>query len=316
MNPSTGAGVELVDTHRRTFRSWLRALSPRLLFLGTQRSSSRIATGLLLLTAIFLLVLLFILTATPVTLVVDGHSQSLGTHQTTVDGLLREANIVLGPEDLVNPSLHTRLTPGRTVMIQHARHVAISVDGQLLEIDTQQQQLNQILIQAGVTVKPTDEVLIDGHPQDIGTYLPDTDPDGINRDQPDYPRAATPPPVHITVRRAVPVALMDGSVPVTFYTTDTTIGEALLAEGIQVFLGDRVSPSLGSRVVPGIRVYIERSTPVTIYADGVALSTRTQRATVGELLAQEGIPITGKDYSLPPPDTPISQDLDLQVIRV
>jgi len=81
-------------------------------------------------------------------------------------------------------------------------------------------------------------------------------------------------------------------------------------------LGDRVTPSLGSRVLPGMRIYIQRSTPVAIRADGHTLRTRTQHSTVGDVLAQEGIVLMGKDYSLPASDTPLSQDMAIRVVRV
>jgi len=65
-----------------------------------------------------------------------------------------------------------------------------------------------------------------------------------------------------------------------------------------------------------MRVYIERSLPVSIGADGQTLRTRTQRSTVGEALAQEGVALVGQDYSLPAPDTPLSTDMAIRVVRV
>jgi uncharacterized protein YabE (DUF348 family) len=114
----------------------------------------------------------------------------------------------------------------------------------------------------------------------------------------------------------VPLVLVDGGVPVTLYTTQPTVGEALLAQGILLYLGDRVTPSLGSRLLPGMRVYIQRSTPVTIRSDGRILRTRTQQRSVGGLLAQEGLALMARDYSLPPPDTPLVEDMNIQVVRV
>jgi 3D (Asp-Asp-Asp) domain-containing protein len=90
----------------------------------------------------------------------------------------------------------------------------------------------------------------------------------------------------------------------------------LLAQGILLYLGDRVVPSLGSRVLPGMRIYIERSTPVVISADGHTLRTRTQRHTVGDVLAQEGVALVGQDYSLPSSDTPVAEDMAIRVVRV
>lgn len=89
-----------------------------------------------------------------------------------------------------------------------------------------------------------------------------------------------------------------------------------MTQGILLYLGDRVTPSLGSRVLPGMRVFIERSTPVAIRADGRTLYTRTQRPTVGDVLAQEGVALIGRDYSLPASNTPVAEDMTIQVVRV
>ena len=110
-----------------------------------------------------------------------------------------------------------------------------------------------------------------------------------------------PPALRLIVRRSVPVTLVDGALPTTFYTTRPTVGEALLAGGMLLYPGDQVSPALDSRVVPGLHVYIQRATPVTVQVDGRTLHTRTQRRTVGQVLAQEGIALMGRDYSMPPP---------------
>jgi uncharacterized protein YabE (DUF348 family) len=122
--------------------------------------------------------------------------------------------------------------------------------------------------------------------------------------------------VRIVLHRAVPVILTDEGVPVTFYTTQATVGEALLSQGILLYLGDRVSPSLGSRVLPAMRIYIERSTPVVIQTDGRTVRTRTQRPTVGGALAQEGVALMGRDYSQPPSDASIVEGMTIQVVRV
>ena len=82
------------------------------------------------------------------------------------------------------------------------------------------------------------------------------------------------------------------------------------------WLGDRVTPSLGSRVLAGMRIYIERSTPVVISVDGATVRTRTQRTTVGDVLAQEGLALMGKDYSLPGSNTPLAEDMRIRVVRV
>ncbi len=255
--------------------------------------------------------------AVPITLTVDGAPRYVRTHQTSVEGVLREADIRLHPEDLVTPPLNTPLGAGSTIRIQLARPVTIEADGRNVELRTQRQRVADVLAEAGIQVKPSDEVLVDGQMWNLDADLPQA---MLNQEVGRGPGLASalsvPAPVRIVLHRAVPVILTDGGMPVTFFTTQPTVGEALLAQDIFLYLGDRVTPSLGSRVLPGMRVYIERSLPVSIGADGQTLRTRTQRSTVGEALAQEGIALVGQDYSLPSSDTPLSADMAIRVVRV
>jgi uncharacterized protein YabE (DUF348 family) len=255
-------------------------------------------------------------TGVPVTLVVDGQPQNVRTHQDTVGELMREADIRLRSEDLIVPPLESGLVSGSVVQVRMARPVIVEADGRSVGIRTQRQRVAEILAEAGVYVKPRDEVLVDGQAWNLDADLPQSALDEVGRP----PGLASAPsrtdPVRLVLRRAVPVTLTDDGVPVTFYTTQATVGEALLSQGILLYLGDRVNPSLGNRVLPGMRIYIERSTPVVVTTDGRTLRTRTQSYSVGDVLAQEGIALMGKDYSLPEANTPVAPDMTIQVIRV
>lgn len=273
--------------------------------------------GLLLMLTLVALVVGYRTTGVPVTLVVDGQARTVRTHQDTVAGLLREADIRLHPEDLIVPALDSELAAEGIVQVRLARPITIEADGRTWGMRTQRLRVADILTEAGIRVMPRDEVLVDGQRWNLEADLPQAALDeGGHRG----PGLASAPgrlaPIRIVLRRAVPVILSDHAVPVTFYTTRATVGEALLAQGILLYLGDRVTPSLGSRVLPGMRVFIERSTPVEVRVDGRILRTRTQRQTAGEVLAQEDVALMGADYSLPPAHTPVAADMKIQVVRV
>jgi uncharacterized protein YabE (DUF348 family) len=281
------------------------------------RPSRRLIGGLLILAACGALIFGYRVTGVPVTLIVDGQPRQLHTHQDTVQGLLREVDIRLYPEDFVAPPLDSELVPGSIVRVRQARPVTVEADGRRKEIRTQRQRVADILADVGVYVKPHDQVLVDGQVWNLDADLPQAALDEGGRRGPGLASATSgPTPVRIVVRRAVPVILSDGGVAVTLYTTQPTVGEALLAQDILLYLGDRVMPSLGSRVLAGMRIYIERSTPVVISVDGATVRTRTQRTTVGDVLAQEGLALMGKDYSLPASNMPLAEDMRIRVVRV
>jgi uncharacterized protein YabE (DUF348 family) len=269
------------------------------------RLSRRLLGGLLALAAWGILALGYRITGVPVTLVVDGQPQYLRTHQETVQGLLREMNVPLQPEDTVAPAGDRELAAGSVVQVRLARPVSIEADGRGVSLLTQRRRVSDVLAEAAVRVNLRDEVLVDGQAWDLDAELPKPSLDGARAD-----------PLRIVLRRAVPVILTDHEVPVTFYTTKATVGEALLAQGILLYLGDRVTPSLGSRLLPGMRIFVERSTPITIQTQRRILRTRTRQQTVGDALAQEGILLMGMDYSRPAPDVPITDDMAIRVVRV
>jgi len=282
-----------------------------------RRPSPRLVGGLLVLAVFGALLLFYEVTGVPVTLVVDGQPRQLQTHQDTVQGLLREGDIRLHPEDIVAPPLDTELVSGSIVRVRLARPVIVEADGRRMEIRTQRQRVADILADARVYVKPHDEVLVDGQLWNLDADLPQS---ALAEESHRGPGLASATggssPVRVVVRRAVPIILNDDGVPVTLYTTQPTVGEALLIQGILLYLGDRVTPSLGSRVLAGMRIYIKRSTPVVISADGDTFRTRTQRNTVSDVLAQEGVALMGKDYSVPPSGMPLTEDMEIQVVRV
>jgi uncharacterized protein YabE (DUF348 family) len=120
----------------------------------------------------------------------------------------------------------------------------------------------------------------------------------------------------LTVRRAVPMYVHDGTLQGQIYTTAATVGEALLEQGIVLYLGDQVSPNLGRRVSAGLHVYVRRSMPVEILVDNRRIRTRTQASTVGELLTQVGIALVGKDRVEPPETESIEEDASIRITRV
>jgi uncharacterized protein YabE (DUF348 family) len=128
--------------------------------------------------------------------------------------------------------------------------------------------------------------------------------------------AARPAQTHIAVYRSIPVVLHDGPTRSTFYTARQTIGQALAEQGLALFPADRVMPDLETPLSPGMHIYLERSRPATILADGQIVQTRTHEQTVGGVLAQEGFILAGQDYTIPALDRPIPADDTIQVIRV
>lgn len=261
----------------------------------------------------------FVATQLPVTVQVDSYRDRVYTHQRTVRAVLEELNLTLAPEDRVTPPLNQVITSGLTIEVTRARVVLIAVDGSQRVVRTHARRVGDIWPEAGITPADMDERFLEGVPVTDETALPARVPESATAAS--Y-RAGRPwvgkeaETLTLSLRRAVPLTVLDDGLPLTFMTTAPTIGEALRREQFVLYLGDVVQPSLGSPVQAGGRVFIQRSLPVVFFADGDTLKTRTRQHTVGDALAEQGIVVAGLDEVEPALTTPLAPNLAIRVIRV
>lgn len=269
-------------------------------------------------------------TATPVTVQVDGRAATLRTHRDTVGDLLEELQIALLPEDRLSPPRDTPLTDGLTIEVARARPFALLGDtavaqvgpeiGQRQIVRTHATTLGEALAELGVVPGPYDELTLEGQPATADTPLPpvildeQSQPAGLPRLYPWH--GAQPRAVAATIQRAVPLVLQDEGPAIEIWTTATSVGEALSREGLIFYEGDRVRPELGTALVAGLHVFVERSKPVAIQSKDDVLYTRTRQGTVAELLTEQGLLITGGDRVEPALDTTLSDDLVVRIVRV
>jgi uncharacterized protein YabE (DUF348 family) len=266
----------------------------------------------------------YIFSGKSVTLIINGQAYPARTHQQRVGAALRTLELALQPEDIVQPPLDTHLAAGDTITLQLARPVTIAIDGRLIGLLTQRQRVSEILTDAELKLNYHDEVYLDGVPASLDSLMPSPQP-AQTTEAGHLLAAATlagtfaagrPQPLQISIQRAAPVTLNDEQAATTFYTARLTVGEALREQGITLFPEDRVTPPLDASLSPGMRIFIERATPVTIKGDGQILTIRTHQETVGAVLAGQGIPLMGQDYTRPPTGQPISTDETIEVVRV
>lgn len=259
--------------------------------MGLQRRISSLLVALLVLTG---LAAGYQATLTPVNMVVDGELHKIATHQPTVGLLLADLGMALRPEDTVSPALETPLESHMQVIIDHARPVVLSVDGLERIRYTHDENPADVLAGEGVQLEAHDTFQIQSS---LASDPPDTR-------------------FRLVVKRAVAVVLEEGSLSTPFYTDASTVGEALLQNGIELYRADKVFPEPAAQVQSGMHIRIERSIPVSVAVDGHTLRTRTHRNRVGEVLADSGIILNGQDYALPALDAPLGDGLEIQVVRV
>ncbi len=237
---------------------------------------------------------------TPIKIVDGDRIIDLRTHQTNVEGVLREANISLLPEDTVLPAGDATLQHNDTVIVKRAKLVKLYVDGDEPKlIRTQRDHGAQVLKDLGYATSVEDAVVVNGESGD------------------DLLRISAKPLAELELRRALPVTIVeDAAPPARIKTTARTVGEALLQAGVMIYLADRVSPAPGERIQPDMQITIERAKPVTIWVDGRQVRTRTLSDKVSDVLAEMNIVLFEQDYAKPDLNAPVEPNTEVRVVRI
>ncbi len=271
-----------------------------------------------LMAALLLAWTLWQLTARPVIVTVDGVTVQVSTHRANVADLLLDLGLEPNADDRIEPALDSPVTRNMVVTVARARPVRVLADGRDLLVHSWGDTPAKVLASAGLALDTGDQVLIDGVVATGETVLP---PRNTRRTASTYGQGfawntVRTEPVQLRVYRAFPIVVHEGEMPYTIRTTAQTVGEALRAAEVDLYLGDRVQPSLGSRVSANLHVYIQRSTPVSFALEGRRVKTRTQAETVGDALTDLGIVVKGMDRVAPPLETELYDNIEIAVTRI
>ena len=265
-----------------------KPLQPRLLTLLA------IALGLLLVTGALLL---FRSLREPHLIDVDGKELVLRGRYASVAEVVEAAEIALRPEDYVRPSLASTPPDKGPITVHHASPVEVEIDGQLSTVWSHQTSLASFLAENNLELKPTSRISIDGG------ELPPASIDSAQLGR------------SVSISNQTEVFIDDDQNTLSFYTFATTVGQALIEAGIDIYSTDRVHPALNAWLQTGETIVVKRATPVTVRLDGHALDARTKHTSVAETLAEVGVGLIGRDDSWPPLDQPIGDSHEIEIRR-
>lgn len=284
------------------------------------RVPAGLVTLVFLVSLVAAMALSYIHSGETMTLRVNGQSWQARTHQQTVGAFLREVGLTLRAEDIVMPGLDTPLHAAQPVVVQRALPVLVEVDGQVLERYTHSRTVDDLLREAGVHPQPYDVVTLDNAPAALDAALPQGQWSPSRWPLSTASIALSRLPgvtwTRVKLQRAIPLSVLDGGTQTVIHTVARTVGEALLSQGVVLYLGDRVQPLLGTLLTAGMKVEINRARPVTLQVDGEVIQRRTQARDVAQLLSETGVLLSGRDYAIPNLATPVSSDLAVRIVRV
>ena len=176
--------------------------------------------------------------------------------------------------------------------------VTIFADGQTITLSSEERVPADLLAAAGLVLGHADRLLY------LGTAIP------LDQSLPEA-RSYT-----LQIRRAVALTLVEADGEQTIQTAAFTVGQALTEAGIPLYAADRLDPPAGTPILGSLTVNYTPSREFTVSLDGKSVVIRSAAATVGQALAEVGIPLLGLDYSLPEESAPLPEDRQIRLIRV
>ncbi|MEP7136989.1 MAG: ubiquitin-like domain-containing protein [Chloroflexota bacterium] len=176
--------------------------------------------------------------------------------------------------------------------------VTIIDNDKVITLQTDERVPSALIAQAGITLAPADRVLSNGLP--------------IALNQP-----ITQLPITLQLRRAVNLTLITPQGQQRLQSSAFTVGEVLQEVKIQLQVSDKVDPPVDTSIsnLP-ITIYYYPSRQLTVSVDGKSITIQSSARTVGEALAEAGIPLLGLDQAIPSEKEALPVDGQVKVVRV
>ncbi|MEM7029887.1 MAG: ubiquitin-like domain-containing protein [Chloroflexota bacterium] len=258
----------------------------------------------------------------PTTIRVDEKAYVVRADERRVEALLQQLGLSFRPEDTIDPGLGTMLKSEQSIQVSLARPIDVMMgqdpSSQSQRIYTHLETPQQIYAFLGNPLSTADLVFVNDQswqpdqalPHVKSTSLIDEGDGLINIDR---LRLLA---VHLSVHRAIPVTIVDDGNEQPLLTTLATVGQLLQANNITLQEGDRLTPPKETTLLPDMTVQVERAMPISVQVDGRIVVIRTLQKTVGMMLAQAGIVLSGQDYVEPQAATILEPEMNIRVIRV
>jgi len=181
------------------------------------------------------------------------------------------------------------------------------IDGEKIQhIESDERDLTAILKQAGIILNPHDRILINGVDMPLdSTELSDSPT--------------------IQIRRAVMLTLITPEGEQKIETSALTVGQALNEAGLTLTQGDLLDPPAETRITHtcpdgqcqgAFTAIFIPARDLTVFVGNKIINIHSAAGTVGEALAEAGIPLVGLDTSSPPESEAPPPDGQIRVVRI
>ena len=175
--------------------------------------------------------------------------------------------------------------------------VMIIENNKIITLQTDKRVPSALFEQAGIRLSPRDRVLLNGLP------VAPTEP-------------ITAYPITLQIRRAVTFTLTTPNGEQKLQSSAFTVGEALRETSYWLRAWDKIEPRFDTPLTEGMKITITPPHELKVSVDRKILQIRSSARSIGEALAEAGIPLIGLDYSVPAENEPLPSDGQIRVVRV
>lgn len=173
------------------------------------------------------------------------------------------------------------------------------IDGEtILHVSTSSRTPLLILTEAGISPQTTDRVLVNGIPFALDQSITAKDS------------------IQLQLRRTVTLTLVTPQGEQAIQTSALTIGQALSEAGFPLGVNDIINPPAETVITDAMNVSYSSARDIVITTDDKTINIRSAAETVGEALAEAGIPLIGLDTSRPLENEALPEDGQIRVTRV
>ena len=183
----------------------------------------------------------------------------------------------------------------------HLPTVTIVDNGKVIILQTEERVPSLLLQQAGITLNAHDRVLVNGFPAAIDQAIPNN-------------------LIILQTRRAVDIILITPQGKQQIQSSTFKLGEALSDASVWLHAGDKITSPLDTPLsdlqASNSPISVIPSRTITVISNGKQLQIQSSAKSVGDALAEAGIPLLGLDYSIPAEKEPLPSNGPIKVVHV
>ena len=233
-----------------------------------------------------------------VTLIIDGKTQEVVSFALRPTAVLRAAGIEVRPEDKLSPPLKAFWFSSNTIYLQRAQPIQIVAGENTTSLVSAERISANLLLEAGYPLFPGDQVLWNAAVIDQNALLPSG-------------RAYL-----LQLRQAQPVTIVTDDGSITFYSSQASLGMALLEAGVQITPEDTLSLDLETPLDRALTVSLRRAKLLTVSVNGHTVTGLSSALTVGQALSDLGLALQDLDYSEPSEESALPEDGIIRIVRI